>query len=90
MNVLENMVVTCRGKVLESENIPAYMLEQSTRENMVRQYPMDLAAATRELEREKITSALKISKNNKSKAASLLNIPRATLYNKMDEYGIPR
>jgi PAS domain S-box-containing protein len=90
MNVLENMVVTCRGKVLESDNIPAYMLERATRENMVRQYPMDLAAATRELEREKITSALKTSKNNKSKAASLLNIPRATLYNKMDEYGIPR
>jgi PAS domain S-box-containing protein len=90
MNVLENMVVTCRGKILESDNIPAYMLEPSPQESMVRQYPMDLVAATRELEREKIIAALGISKNNKSKAAGMLNIPRATLYNKMDEYGIPR
>lgn len=39
-------------------------------------------------EREQIIKALKITKGNKTKAASLLNIDRKTLYNKMHEYGM--
>jgi len=31
---------------------------------------------------------LKEAKGNKSKAAKKLNIPRATLYRKMEDYGI--
>ncbi len=39
-------------------------------------------------EQEQIEKALKIAKGNKTKAASLLNIDRKTLYNKMHQYGM--
>ena len=35
-----------------------------------------------------ITKALKMSNGNKAKAAKILNIPRTTLYYKIDQYKI--
>jgi DNA-binding NtrC family response regulator len=40
-------------------------------------------------ERKVIENALRKVKNNKKKAAELLNISRVTLYRKIDKYGIP-
>lgn len=49
---------------------------------------MDLAAATRQMERQTIISVLETTGYNKAAAARQLNVPRSTLYYKMNLYGI--
>ncbi len=89
MNVIENLVVTCREKIISREHIPDYMLTSLSNNNhQDAEYPLDLASATQALEEENIRKALEVCKYNKSKAARMLGIPRASLYNKMHEYGI--
>lgn len=47
-----------------------------------------LKASTKDLEREMIEKALTLAKNNKSKAAKILQIDRTTLYSKIKSLGI--
>ncbi len=47
-----------------------------------------LKASTKDLEREIIEKALTLAKNNKSKAAKILQIDRTTLYSKIKSLGI--
>ena len=44
--------------------------------------------ATRETERTRILQALQQASGNKLRAARALNISRATLYNKLRDYGL--
>lgn len=89
MNVIENLVVTCQSKVIRKEHIPEYMLANLAGHGRTDdEYPSDLATATRAFEKEKIRKALELCKHNKTKAARMLGIPRASLYNKMGEYSI--
>lgn len=87
-NTIENMVVLASKKTLEIDDIPEYILKivNNSKDSFV--YPMDLNQAIEILERNKIVEALEISKGNKSKAAKMLNIPRTTLYYKMEQYQI--
>jgi DNA-binding NtrC family response regulator len=43
-----------------------------------------------ELERERILAALHSTANNQTRAAALLGMPRRTLLEKLDRYGLPR
>lgn len=61
---------------------------ESENAKKLKDYPLSLIEATKNLETENIKTALKISNNNKAKAAKMLNIPRSTLYYKMDLYNI--
>ena len=88
MNVIEHIVVTNKNGMIQKSSIPEYILSQAKKNESFKEYPLDLNKAIRELEIENIKKALDISKNNKSKAAKLLNIPRGTLYHKIDEYKI--
>ncbi|MDR2893158.1 MAG: sigma 54-interacting transcriptional regulator [Deltaproteobacteria bacterium] len=91
MNVVENLVVTSNGKSIERDNLPEYITSAHSEAGHGADLSgLDLAAATRQLETERIKKALETCKGNKSKTAAMLNIPRATLYNKMAEYGIPK
>ncbi len=45
--------------------------------------------ALREIEKREILRALKLAGGNKTEAARLLGVHRATLYNKLREYGMP-
>jgi len=47
-----------------------------------------LKESTKELEREMVEKALALAKNNKSKAAKILQIDRTTLYAKLKSLGI--
>lgn len=88
MNVVEYMVVTATGDLIKRENLPRSILEKGIKEVQGEEYPIDLNVAIMELEVKNIKKALKLCQNNKSNAAKLLNIPRATLYHKINEYGI--
>lgn len=89
MNVVENLVVTSQNRTIKKEHIPEYMLAKlAAKNNAGGEYQLDLATATHTLEAEKIRKALELCKYNKTKAARMLGIPRASLYNKMNEYGL--
>jgi transcriptional regulator with PAS, ATPase and Fis domain len=89
MNVIENMLITCTGELLLCRDIPKYIVNRLTQAGEDRaQSDLDLAGAIKNLERSYIDRAIKISNYNKSRAAAMLNIPRATLYYKAREYSI--
>jgi len=86
-NVVEQMVVLNQDNILTKESIPSYIKEQNTPHvNLLD--TLDLEVLTYEIEKKAITTALEKSKGSKSKAAKLLNIPRTTLYYKLDKYNI--
>lgn len=86
-NTIENMVVLSSKPTLEVDDIPEYIIEAVKKPSNV-VYPMDLNRAIEILEINKINEALEMSKGNKSKAAKILNIPRTTLYYKINQYNI--
>jgi len=49
---------------------------------------LDLNKSLEELEISLIKKALEVTDGNKSKAATLLNIPRTTLHSKLNNYNI--
>lgn len=88
MNVIENMVVIAGGMILQKDDIPAsphLHKEQTWHSDSV---TLDLPRSKGELEQRNIRKALELCHHNKSKAADLLNIPRSTLYAKMQLYGM--
>ena len=87
-NTIENLVVLSRGNIIEKEDIPTYILESNIENNLDEDYSLDLNKAITQLEVNTIKKALDISNGNKSKAAKVLNIPRTTLYYKLEQYQI--
>ncbi|WP_229981549.1 sigma 54-interacting transcriptional regulator [Clostridium aromativorans] len=88
MNVIERIIVTTKNGVIQKSSTPEYIVSELKKNGRRKEYPLDLTKAIEELETDSIIKALKLTKNNKSKAASLLNIPRTTLYHKLQEYKI--
>lgn len=80
---IERAVVTTNGPELACADIVAMGSgsESSDLRSVVR-------GATRQMERVRILQALRQSSGNRVRAAKLLNISRANLYNKLREYGI--
>lgn len=87
-NTVENMVVLSDSSIIEKDDIPNYIVESAKNSTDDEDYPLDLTSATEKLEIKNITKALEMSNGNKAKAAKILNIPRTTLYYKLDLYGI--
>lgn len=89
MNIIENMVVINRQDTISVDDIPSYVHTDRYQVSKAN-YPRDLAEAVRMLETEKILEAVEQCHGNKTKAAQLLNIPRATLYKKINDYKLFR
>ena len=81
-NVVERSLIMTDGPVLEASALPV---------EFNRQKPAGEASLSLEsLERTHIEKVLKYTGGNKTEAARLLGIGIATLYRKLDEYGIGR
>ena len=87
-NTIENIVVLSRGDIIEKDDIPMYIVESNSENNTNEEYPLDLNQAISKLEVKTIKKALEMTNGNKAKAAKILNIPRTTLYYKMEQYNI--
>ncbi|RKD23666.1 PAS domain S-box-containing protein [Caminicella sporogenes DSM 14501] len=87
-NTIENLIVLCKDGVITKELIPNYIIDKVKKLKKEEKYPLDLNEAIKQVEVYTIKRALKLAKGKKAKAAKLLNIPRSTLYYKMDVYGI--
>lgn len=87
-NTIEHLVVLCTKDIITKEIIPSYILKSIKDVSSKQEYPLDLNKAIEQLETDRIKKALEISQGNKAKASKLLNIPRSTLYYKMELYKI--
>lgn len=84
-NAIENMVVTCPGKVLEVEDLPG-QIRPDGMGGGTGGFPV--GTTIQELERELIRNTLQVVEGNRRKAAEILGIGERTLYRKIDEYGL--
>lgn len=88
-NVMEHMVIMCRGNTITKDLLPKYMVyEKFNYINMDSFSSMDLNQSIEQLERTMIIEALKSTNGNRVEAAKLLNIPRTTLHSKMKRYNL--
>jgi DNA-binding NtrC family response regulator len=78
-NVLEYAVVRCQGSVLRPDDLPPELLET---------YPASASDEVGDDEAERIVAALKWARGNRTRAATLLGVSRATLYRRLKELGI--
>ena len=84
-NAIENMVVTCPGKVLEVEDLPGHIRPDGVG-GSVGGFPV--GTTIQELEKELIRNTLQVVEGNRRKAAEILGIGERTLYRKIDEYDL--
>ena len=87
-NTIEHLVVLCTKDIITKELIPSYILKSIEGVSSDKEYPLDLNKAIEQLETDRIKKALEMAQGNKAKASKILNIPRSTLYYKMDLYKI--
>jgi two-component system response regulator HydG len=101
-NVTESMVLLSAGDVINEEAIPQDLFRELDGREEMRAIPLrgtvtahsgdekrrDRVIPLNEIEKNAIIEALKITDNNKTKAAKLLGIGVRTLYRKIKEYEI--
>jgi len=87
-NILQQMMVLCRGNTITMNDLPPYLLlrEESLRE--VKGGKVRLMKMIADLERKWILDKLKESDWNQEKTAKLLGITRKMLINRMKKYKI--
>lgn len=89
-NIIERIVILVKNnkaKKIDINFLPRSIIE-SSKVKIQYEEVFDLNEIIHRAEKEAIINAMKISNGNKAKAAKLLNIPRSTLYFKLDKYKI--
>jgi two-component system response regulator HydG len=84
-NVIERVVVLCRGDCLSLSDLPEHIAQASSPEPSVLTFPV--GTSLEEVETRLIRETLKYTKNDKSLAAQLLGISTRTIYRKLGEIG---
>jgi len=85
-NILERALYLADGNIIGPEHLPANLKENNEDKPISRVRP--LKEAVRDLEKQLIIEALRVTGNNKLSAANLLGIPRATLYQRLKEFDL--
>ncbi|GAB0155214.1 sigma-54 dependent transcriptional regulator [Chryseobacterium sp. Alg-005] len=78
-NTIERSLILMNDNILDSESLPHYA-DKNTPEND--------SLSIKSLEKDHIQKVLQYTKGNKAEAARLLEIGIATLYRKLEEYGL--
>jgi len=86
-NILERIIHITEGDTLQTHHLPFFL--QSLREGSNRLRPTYLRSLRDDMEREALLHAIRISHDNKNRAAKLLGIHRTALYKKMKKFHIP-
>lgn len=86
LNVLERAAAFSDGPEIQFEDLPGDLRRIGRSAAIVRS-AADREATLAELEREYILEVLRRAEGNKTRAAEMLDIPRRTLYRRLEEYG---
>ncbi|MEE9185806.1 MAG: helix-turn-helix domain-containing protein, partial [Candidatus Binatia bacterium] len=81
-NVVERAVLMCPGPEINLDDLYLEQKEEEASPPLLQ----ETRAVTELVEREKIVEAMQRARGNRSQAARLLGISRATLYNKLARY----
>ena len=84
-SALQYAFVICESTLIQTEHLPAYLLEQDRFSGSAGQETQGLAASDEKME---LIEALRQTGGNKSKTARILGINRVTVLNRMRKYGI--
>jgi PAS domain S-box-containing protein len=86
-NILERILYAIDGDTIQPHHLPIFL--QGMREGSSKLQPTLLKRLREDMEKEALLHAIRISKDNKNKAAKLLGIHRTALYKKMKKLNIP-
>jgi PAS domain S-box-containing protein len=86
-NILERIIYVTEGDTIQMHHLPFFL--QGLREGANRPRPTLLKRLKEDMEKEALLHAIRISNDNKNKAAKLLGIHRTALYKKMRKLNIP-
>lgn len=84
-NVIERAVILCKGKIIEPGDIPLYQEKAGLLQDMSGKPLHELMD---QFERQVIMNTMELTDSDKEKAAKILQISRASLYNKINKYKI--
>lgn len=88
-NLTERIVILSKHNKFDISHLPNDIIKDKQKKFLSQTEGfIDLNGTVNSKERELIVKALKIANHNKRKAAEILNIPRSTLYFKMNKYNI--
>jgi DNA-binding NtrC family response regulator len=87
-NVVQHMMVFCRGNLISLEDLPPYLTSGEAADLKPAPGKIQLMKMVSELERKWILSKLKESNWNKEKAAQQLGLTRKMLMNRMAKHKI--
>lgn len=83
-NIVQHLVLFSKNMEITLDSVPKHLLEKKV-EKKYSHSEFDLNENLKRIERESIHKAMVAADNNKAKAAKLLNIPRTTLYYKLQQ-----
>jgi len=86
-NILERTIYITEGDTIQFRHLPFFL--QSMREGPAKLQHTLLKNLREDMEKEALLHAIRISNDNKNKAAKLLGIHRTALYKKMKKLNIP-
>ncbi len=84
-NVIERAVILCKGKMIEPVDIPLYQEKTGFLQDLSGK---PLQVLMDQFERQVIINTMELTGSDKEKAAKILQISRASLYNKISKYKI--
>lgn len=86
-NAVDHLLIFSQDGEIRTNSLPEHIFNSHRITNLDEE-DFDLQKTIEKVEYETIKKAMNIAGNNKSKAAAILNIPRSTLYYKMNYYTI--
>ncbi len=86
-NILERIIYTIEGDTIQVHHLPFFL--QRLKEDTNKLQPTLLRRLKEDMEREALLHAIRISNDNKKKAAKILGIHRTALYKKMKKLNLP-
>jgi len=86
-NILERILYTIDGDTILIHHLPIFL--QTMGEDLPKLQSTFLKRLREDMEKEALLSTIRLTKDNKNKAAKLLGIHRTSLYKKMKKFNIP-
>ena len=86
-NVIERIFYSIDGDTIQVQHLPIFLQSMGKRSPALQ--PTHIKRLREEMEREALIHAIRISHDNKNKAAKLLGIHRTALYKKLKKFNIP-